>query len=104
MALTLIRNKVPDSSNYVNIGFETQVVEDVTFLTIRTFNDEVKPVTMFRRYELLQNEERFHKELRDEPAEKGHLITSHSTNPEWNPEGYVKTLKDFKDEESNTRP
>jgi hypothetical protein len=104
MALTLIRNKIPNSSNYVNMGFETQVVEDVTFLTIRTFDDEVKPVIMLRRYELLQKEEQFHKELRDKSAEKGHLITSHSTNPEWNPEGYVKTLKDFKDEKSNTRP
>ena len=35
-------------------------------------------------------EEEFHKELRTKAAKHEHLITSHSTDPDWNPEGYVK--------------
>lgn len=40
------------------------------------------------------SEEEYHTELRIMAAEKNQLITSHSTNPEWNPEGYVKNLND----------
>jgi len=40
----------------------------------------------------LRSEEEYHTELRKAAAEKNQLITSHSTNPEWNPEGYVKNL------------
>lgn len=37
-------------------------------------------------------EEQYHKELRLAAAIKNQLITSHSTDPEWNPEGYIKNL------------
>jgi hypothetical protein len=37
-----------------------------------------------------RTEEEFHVELRKAAAAKEQLITSHSTNPEWNPDGYVK--------------
>ena len=37
-----------------------------------------------------ESEEEYHTELRAMAAEKGQLITSHSTNPEWNPEGYKR--------------
>lgn len=40
-----------------------------------------------------RTEEEYHTELRTMAAEKEQLITSHSTNPEWNPEGYIKNLK-----------
>ena len=40
----------------------------------------------------LRTEEDYHIELRITAAEKNQLITSHSTKPEWNPEGYVKNL------------
>ena len=38
------------------------------------------------------SEEEYHTELRIMAAEKNQLVTSHSTDPEWNPEGYVKNL------------
>jgi len=41
-----------------------------------------------------RSEEEFHKGLREAAAKKDQLITSHSTHPEWNPEGYVKNLND----------
>lgn len=37
-----------------------------------------------------RSEKEFHVELRIAAAEKDQLVTSHSTNPEWNPEGYRK--------------
>ena len=40
-----------------------------------------------------RDEEQYHKELRLAAAIKNQLVTSHSTNPEWNPEGYVKNLE-----------
>ena len=40
-----------------------------------------------------RTEEKYHKELRKAAAKKNQLITSHSTNPEWNPKGYVRNLK-----------
>ena len=40
------------------------------------------------------NEEEFHKDLRKQSAEHNQLITSHSTDPEWNTEGYSKNLED----------
>jgi len=39
-----------------------------------------------------RTEQEYHTELRAMAAEKEQLITSHSTDPEWNPEGYVKNL------------
>jgi hypothetical protein len=39
-----------------------------------------------------REDEQYHKELRLASAIKHQLITSHSTDPEWNPEGYVKNL------------
>jgi hypothetical protein len=41
-----------------------------------------------------RTEEKYHKELRKAAALKNQLITSHSTDPEWNPKGYVKNLDD----------
>ena len=41
------------------------------------------------------SEEEYHTELRKLAAEKEQLVTSHSTNPEWNPEGYVKNLNQW---------
>ncbi len=39
-----------------------------------------------------REEEEYHVELRKAAAKKEQLITSHSTNPEWNPEDYEKRL------------
>jgi len=43
-----------------------------------------------------RTEEEYHTQLRVAAAIKNQLITSHSTDPEWNPEGYVKNLDDGK--------
>ena len=41
-----------------------------------------------------RTEEQYHKALRKEAAKKNQLITSHSTNTEWNPKDYVKNLEE----------
>jgi hypothetical protein len=40
-----------------------------------------------------REEEQYHTELRKESAKRNQLITSHSTDPEWNPENYDKRLE-----------
>jgi len=42
------------------------------------------------QYYRTESEKDFHVALRKDAAEKEHLITQMSTNPEWNPEGYIK--------------
>lgn len=39
-----------------------------------------------------RNEEEYHTQLREAAVDRGQLVTSHSTNPEWNPEGYVRVF------------
>lgn len=41
-----------------------------------------------------QTEEDFHKTIRRGAADEQHLITTLSTDPEWNPEGYTKELEE----------
>ena len=45
-----------------------------------------------------RNEEEFHTELRKEAAARNQLITSHSTNPEWNLELFNDRTKRFSKE------
>ncbi len=48
-----------------------------------------------------KTEEEFHTELRKGAAEKNHLVTSHCTNPELNPEGYRRNLSDIQKQEDD---
>lgn len=85
-------------------------IKETKYIRITTQPDEVKggliviiedmdPTFEFKQgsdagTDKRDSEEEYHKELRVMAAEKEQLITSHSTNPEWNPEGYVKNLND----------
>ena len=55
-------------------------------------NEELADLSQPTVYEINVSEENFHKDLRKESSIHNQLITSHSTDPEWNPEGYVKNL------------
>jgi len=55
-------------------------------------NDQLSDLSQPTVYEIHVTEEEFHKDLRKKAAQHNQLITSHSTNPQWNPEGYVKNL------------
>lgn len=57
-------------------------------------NENLEPLSN-KQYSVVEStEEDFHKNLRRQAAEHKHLITSHSTDAEWNPEGYTKNLSD----------
>lgn len=106
MAVTMIRKVM--GTQPVNLVFKTieRAVDDTTFIALEVYigDDNLKPKATNRIVELLQSEEQYHTDLRKEAAKAGHLVTSHSTNPEWNPDSYLKTLDEFKkDEESRTK-
>jgi len=107
MAITLIRKSTEEGVN--NLMFKTEIVYDqktegndeelVPQLIGRVMivDNDLKPLTSPSVYAIDITEEEFHKDLREQAAKVDQLITSHSTDPEWNPEGYVKILKDGED-------
>lgn len=82
-------SNVAFKTDEVTLGGVTKVV-----CTVVGVDANLKHLTKPTVYELPDSEEVFHTGIRKEAAEKGHLITSHCTNPEWNPEGYGKNLED----------
>ena len=99
MAITLLRRE--HNGALQNLAFKTKIVpeelEDGTTVEhliceVNTVDDELKDLTMPTVYTVERSEEEFHTELRKAAAEKEDLITSLSTDPEWNPEGYSKSL------------
>ena len=46
-----------------------------------------------------RGEKEYHTELREAAVLKDQLLTSHSTNPEWTPEGYIKVLEIIPEED-----
>ena len=56
-------------------------------------NKELQDLSNPTVYEVYVSEEEFHRDLREKSGEQGKLITSHSTDPEWNPKGYVNNLE-----------
>lgn len=101
MAITLIRKK-GGSGAFQNLKMETMlfkpegVEDDKGSLGCRVtiVDDELKDLSEATVYAIEMPEEEFHTNLRKDAAAKGHLITSHSTDPKWNPEGYIKNLED----------
>lgn len=102
MAITLIRTQKHGVWN--NLMFKTteEVAEKengeegsrlIIIGTVTVVDDKLVALSDSINVEINSSQEEFHKKLRDQAAEKDQLITSHSTDPEWNPEGYVKNLK-----------
>lgn len=90
MAATLLR--VNRRDEYLNVFIQTQVTENDAVCTVNIVNNDLEVIDGPTYYDLLEEEMVFHTKLRRAAAEAGELITSHSTDPEWNPEGYTKTL------------
>ena len=90
MALTLIRidNKNTAFKTFINTE------ENIQYLSIYNCDDSLNPIDSIKTQELLTDEKEAHVNLRKNAARDGVLITSHSTNPEWNPENYSKSLND----------
>jgi hypothetical protein len=109
MAITLIRKLKVDSEGYINLMFSTKTIfikskelssktEDVMIEQLigeaTLVDDMLKPISESSKYEIQITEEEFHTDLRKQAAERNQLITSHSTDAEWNPEGYTNNLED----------
>jgi hypothetical protein len=102
MAITLIRKK--QDSSWANLMFQTkqEIAEKengeegarpMLLGTVTIVDDNLQKKSDPIPVEISSSEEEFHVKLRIEAAKRNQLITSHSTDPEWNPEGYTKNLK-----------
>lgn len=106
MAITLIR-KQGEEGEYLNMSFSTKFVpipeanreefqgaEEMLICETCLVDDDLQPITKKSMFQVDEKEDIFHTEIREMAAQKEQLITSHSTDPEWNPEGYSKNLED----------
>jgi hypothetical protein len=100
MAITFIRKKGA-SGEYQNLKMETILFKEdgedgkeALGCRVTIADDDLKDLSEATIYAVNMPEEEFHTDLRKEAAAKKQLITSHSTDPEWNPEGYTKNLED----------
>jgi hypothetical protein len=73
---------------------EEGLEEDDLVIAKYLVDAEMRPESDKKYSVAKSTEKEFHTELRVQAAEKKHLITSHSTDAEWNPEGYIKNLND----------
>ena len=90
MAATLLKLKSEDGASLML--FKTSIVEGIIFCAVGVVDEDLNAISKTTAYEVKTSEEEYHTELRAAAAIESDLITSLSTNPEWNPEGYVKTL------------
>ena len=97
MALTILRTK-GENNNFRNLAVQTMFGKinemDKLIAKIYIVDDELKQLSSPKMYEITMSEEEFHTNLRIEAVKVNQLITSHSTNPEWNPKDYTKNLND----------
>lgn len=97
MALTFIRKRL--NNTWMNMAISTiEIAEGVIHMKRQMVNAEMENIgsTIEEKYYEMSEEE-FHKPLREMAARAKHLITSHCTDPEWNPPGYVRNLEDAVD-------
>lgn len=94
MALTSLRLITPKGPEYLQV--ETIEGDNGVIVHWYKCNDKLEHVGQSDASADKRTAEEFHKDLRKKAAEKEQFITSHSTNPEWNPEKYVKSLHDAK--------
>lgn len=104
MALTLLRIPKTETEPAHNLLFrstlspvkmeETDEIVDKLFIKVSIVDENLQTLSEPVISEILIPEEEFHTTLRKESSERGQYITSHSTDPDWNPEGYSKNLKD----------
>ena len=95
MALTSLKIKtnIDSVDQRILISTDETVGEDgeaMLIVSVAHCDNQWNPKGERLTYYRVENEEVFHTALRKDAAEKKHLITQMSTNPEWNPEDYTK--------------
>ena len=90
MAITLIQKH---KNLFLMMTTYPELSEEELMFQVALVDKKLKPLSPPISYSSEETEEVLHKKLRAVASEVNTLITSHSTNPEWNPEGYIKNLK-----------
>lgn len=91
MAMTSLIIDTEDGKKYLQLA--TSQLNDIILIEARDCDSNFKPTGKMDLGVDDREEEEYHVELRKAAAKKEQLITSHSTNPEWNPEDYDKRLE-----------
>lgn len=104
MAITVIRHLVPPVNEIHNVAFvtiESSLLEKKTTIC-RVFlcDEHLNALSQTNLVESDLSEEEFHRSMRKDCAKSNTLVTSLSSEPEWHPEGYRKSLEDFIKDES----
>jgi len=101
MALTLVKTEegpllkfVTEEVHEERKGSVAGPKEVHCYAKITITNEKLEDLSQPTVYEIFVTQEEFHTDLRIKSAEQDKLVTSHSTDPEWNPEGYSKNLPD----------
>ena len=111
MAITLIRKPGADGKE-LNMTFSTKFVpipekdrdkfegrEQMLVCETCLADDNLQPLGQKGKFQVDEKEDVFHTEIRVMAAEKKQLVTSHSTDPEWNPKDYTRNLEDESSQE-----
>ena len=94
MGITVTKTKTGELLRFKTFMTE-QTEEHKPYLVVQIDNVDEKLNIKAKgyAYTVESSEENFHKKLRVDSSRVNSLITSHSTNPEWNPENYTKNLE-----------
>ena len=88
MAMTALMITRENDIKYIQVA--TSILNDILLIEVRDCDSTFKPTGKvdLTLDEEEREEEQYHTELRKASARLKQLVTSHSTDPEWNPEGY----------------
>ncbi len=96
MPITSVIAKLPSGEKYLQIVTQAHPEDENKIAVLfQECDKDFMPIGGSDAGSDNRDEETYHKELRKQAAEKGELITSHSSNPEWNPENYKLNLEDY---------
>lgn len=77
---------VQEDKEYKMMLITQQYGENDFTVNIYGCNDDFIPSGEPLTKDLIGKEEDYHRNLRKDASEKGHFVSAHSTNPEWNPD------------------
>lgn len=94
MPLTSIKTRDHKKGTDIYIQFFTIPKQEGDGIVVRPSicNEDWKPIAEVEPFLLSEEEEDYHRRLREASVEKGEFVQAYSTNPEWTP-GYVEPEK-----------
>jgi hypothetical protein len=92
MPLTSLIIKDGDTERYLQVSTEPNPEASGVIVIFNEMNEDFTESKGSDQGIDARDDKQYHMELRLAAAIKNQLVTSHSTDPEWNPEGYIKNL------------